>query len=87
MIGIMDILKIDKRPLDFINAHRCSPNNLDIEGGIITFISKNIYDGNFYFIGLYMTHTFCMMAIRAIIFDTENNILQFITAHCKSYTK
>jgi len=42
-----------KLPKKFIKAHLYSPNNPNIYGGIIVFISKNIYDGRFYFVGLY----------------------------------
>ncbi len=42
----------EKLPQNFINKHPYQPNNLN-NGGIIVFISRNIYDEKFYFVGLY----------------------------------
>ena len=66
----------DKLPKEFIKAHPYSPNNPNIYGGIIVFISKNIYDGRFYFVGLYYDAFYLHDGHRDYyICDDVNNIL------------
>ena len=61
-----------KEPRQFINKHYYNPDNPDY-GGIIVFISRNICDGEFYFVGLY--HNAFYLHNGFGICDTTNNLL------------